>query len=395
MKKTNTKRDALLPISHTLEGFDDLFQSKSAQDSGVWAEPQFFLLPICVPQDKHSDRFRVIKISETVKVGDKIKQRSFLVNPHPELGLPGSFELEVMTGIYRLADVQASQLGFVPEYIDLGTLRSFLSLIGKPYSGKYAAMLKEALKRLMGTICVSEGFFYSKPRDLYIAESFTFISGVKFAGETDFNGNTYERNQVRLHEYIRENLNANFRTLIDFDYLRMLKTDIAKPLSLHLAYRVFKNKSSEWIVDYEWLADRLAIKRHDVLWRAKEQLKSALKELQDTGFLETWDWVDRKLKLIAGSRLAFMHRKRVQAKDAWLAHEQEKLRVEQLVISLPPRTDKEADRQEAFDPFAAICAEFAVRGWKAVQAKAATRGLSQDVLMQEATKRGHTIRPLD
>jgi hypothetical protein len=175
----------------------------------------------------------------------------------------------------------------------------------------------------------------------------------------------------------------------------MLKTDIAKPLSLHLAYRVFKNKSSEWIVDYEWLADRLAIKRHDVLWRAKEQLKSALKELQDTGFLETWDWVDRKLKLIAGSRLAFMHRKRVQAKDAWLAHEHEKLRVEQLVVSLPPRTDKEADRQEAFDPLAAICAEFAVRGWKAVQAKAATRGLSQDALMQEATKRGHTIRALD
>jgi hypothetical protein len=29
---------------------------------------------------------------------------------------------------------------------------------------------------------VSEGFFYSKPRDLYIAESFTFVSSVEIAG---------------------------------------------------------------------------------------------------------------------------------------------------------------------------------------------------------------------
>lgn len=157
---------------------------------------------------------------------------------------------------------------------------------------------------------------YSRPRDLYIAESFTFISGVEFAGETDFNGNSYERNRVRLHEYIRENLAANFRTLIDFDYLQMLKSDIAKPLSLHLAYRVFKNKSSEWVVDYDWLADRLAIKRHDLLWRAKDQLKLALTELKGTGFLETWEWIDRKLRLVAGPTLVTMHQKRVQAKDA-------------------------------------------------------------------------------
>jgi hypothetical protein len=393
--KSKKQQPDLVPVADTLDGFENFFeQSHDEQNAGVWAEPQFFLLPICVPQDKHSDRFRVIKITETVKVGDQTKQRSFLVNPHPELGLPGSFELEVMTGVYRLADIQLQNLGYVPEYIDIGTLRSFLTLIGKPYSGKYAAMLKEAFKRLMGTICVSEGFFYSKPRNLYIAESFTFISGVEFAGETDFNGNTYEQNRVRLHEYVRENLNANFRTLIDFDYVRVLKTDIAKPLSLHIAYRIFKNKCSEWIVDYDWLADRLAIRRHDVLWRARDQFKSALKELQDTGFLETWEWIGKKLKLVAGPRLVSMHLKRVQAKDAWLAHEQEKIRVEQLVISLPPRTTKEAERQVSFDPLAAICAEYAVRGWKAIESKAKARGLTEPVLLEEAQKRGHSVKHL-
>lgn len=393
MKKQRIKSE-LVSVGGALDGFEELFKAReyiNEEPGGVWAEPQFFLLPICVPQDKHSDRFRVIKITEKVKIGAQEKHRSFLVNPHPELGLPGSFELEVMTGVYRLADVQLQKLGYVPEYIDIGTLRSFLALIGKPYSGKYAAMLKEAFKRLMGTICVSEGFFYSKPRNLYIAESFTFISGAEMAGDTDFNGNAYERNRIKLHEYVRENLNANFRTLIDFDYVRGLKTDIAKPFSLHIAYRMFKNKSGEWIVDYHWLADRLAVKRQHDLRRAKEQFKQALTELRDTGFLESWEWVDWKIKLTAGAKLMSLHQKRVQAKDAWLVHQQESFRLEQLITAHPPRTNKEKERQEAFDPLAPICADFAYRGWKAVATKAIARGLTEEALSHEATKRGFTI----
>lgn len=400
MKKPITKRAELVPLSNALEGFEKLYVngvSKTEQPDGhaIWAEPQLYLLPFCVPQDKTADRFRSIKITETIKLADKTRTRTFRVNPDPDYGLPGSFDLEVMTGVYRLADEQMSGQGTVPDFIDLGSLKSFVALIGKPYSGKYAAMVKESLKRLMSTICVSEGFFYSKPRDLYIAESFTFISAVEIAGENDFNGGVYEKTRIKLHEFIRENLNASFRTLIDFDSVRLLKTEIAKPLSLHIAYRIFKNKSSEWIVDYEWLADRLAIKKHDVLWRARDQFKLPLKELQETGFIETWEWIGKKLRLVAGTRLALMHQKRVQAKDAWLAHQQEKIRVEQLVISLPPRTKTESERQAAFDPLAAICTEFAVRGWKAIQAKAVARGLTPEILIQESANRGHTIRALD
>ena len=67
----------------------------------VWLGQQLYLLPFCVPQDRTAERFRSIKISETVKVNDQIKHRSFMVNPHPELGLPGG-SLEVMTGILGL-----------------------------------------------------------------------------------------------------------------------------------------------------------------------------------------------------------------------------------------------------------------------------------------------------
>jgi hypothetical protein len=323
-----------------LEGFEE-FYSNASENPGIWAEPQLYLLPFCIPQDRTSERFRSIKITETVKINDEIKQRSFVVNPHPELGLPGSFELEVMTGIYALADAEMRKHGELSGFIELGSFRSFLELIGKPYSGKYAQMLKEALRRLAGTTCISEGFFYSKARDLYLIESFTFIRSLEILGETDFNGKSYRSTRVKLHEFIRENLNSNFRTLIDFDYVRTLKTSIAKPLCLHMAYRTFKNGKSSWEVDYSWLAERLAIKSHSNLKRAKDQLKPALSELQETGFLQSWEWVGNgKLRLLAGDRLIEKHKSRVAARDSWLAKQTDNDKI----LRLAPRTEKEAAR---------------------------------------------------
>lgn len=396
MKQLRRTSTELVPIAHAMEGFEKFFdQDNGVNNDTVWAEPQLYLLPFCVPQHHASERFRQIKISETVNVNGQMKHRSFRVNPDSEWGLPGMFDLDVMTGIYRLADEQMDKGSQIPDYIELGSFKAFLTMIGKPYSGRYAQMLKDSLRRLMATICISEGFFYSKPRDLYIIESFTFLSSVEIAGETDFNGSRCERTRVKLHEFIRENINANFRTLIDFGYLRQLKTDIAKSLSLHIGYRIFKQKCSEWIADYSWLVDHLGLKPQAELKRAKDQFKAAFDELKATGMIESSDWLaDKKVKFVAGPRLIEMHQQRVQSKDAWLSFQREQTRVEQLLIALPPRTQREKERHDAFDPLAALCAEFVVRGWQAVEAKVTARGLTHELLRAEAIKRGHTLPTL-
>jgi len=393
--KLQKKSDTLVSISSALEGMEDFFeQQESKYEHSIWAEPQLYLLPLCVPQDRNSERFRQIKISESVRVNDEITYRSFKVNPDPDLGLPGSFELDVMTGIYFLADRLKKQIGFVPDFIDLGSLKSFLELIGKPYSGRYAKMLKEALRRLMSTTCISEGFFYSKPRDLYIVESFTFISGLEIAGELDLNsGIRYEKTRIKLHEFIRENLNSNFRMLIDFDYIKTLRTDIAKPVALHIIYRIFKNGKGEWIADYEWLAGRIGVKLQPTLRRAKEQLKAAFTELKATQLIESWEWMEpNRIKFFAGLRLLEMHKRRVAAKDAFIEFQQEQARIDRLITNKSARTILEAEKQEAFDPLAALCADFAYRGWDATIArKAKSRGLSREALIVEAQNRGHQV----
>ena len=296
------KNPKQIVLPDALNGLDDFFVQSEAkiENQGIWAEPQLYLLPFCVPQDKASDRFRSIKITETFKLGDQFKQRTFRVNPDPELGLPGSFDLDVMTGVYRLADVQMERSHEVLEFIELDSFSSFLNSIGSALLWQICTNGEEALKRLMSTMCISEGFFYSKPRDLYIAESFSFIAGVEIAGEQDFNGQRFERTRVKLHPFIRENLNANFRTLIDFDYLRSLRTDIAKPIALHLAYRVFKSKKAEWEPEYEWLAQRIAVKVYSEMKAARKQFKTALDELRNTGLIHSWEWRDNRIQMLAG-----------------------------------------------------------------------------------------------
>jgi hypothetical protein len=390
MKKQNLKRAELVSVGDALDGFEKLFTSRVLeQRDQVWAEPQLFFLPFCVPQD--ADRFRPIRIEESIRNGDQVKQRVFKVNPDPDFGLPGPFELEVMIVIFQIADEYMSLNGEVPARLPLGSLRSFLRRMGRPMTGKYAEILKQALKRLAATTCVSEGFFYSKPRDLYIIKSFQFITAACIAGEDDQNGGRFETTTIEFHEFIRENLNTKFRTLIDFTFIRSLKKGISKSLSLHLLYRFFKEGKSTWTADYDWLANRLGLKKQTDLRRAKDQLRDALNELKATGFLDGWEWLPNwRLRFQAGYACIEQHKQRVAKQDAWLEHQQREAK--QLTL-FPPRTQREAERLEAFDPLAALCTEFAANGWSSsVAQKARAKGLTQDVLRIETTQRGHTLK---
>lgn len=388
--KSAKENSGLVRIGDALDGFEQLFVTDEDTTARqlVWAEPQLFLLPFCIPQRSAEFRNKPIRISESVNVDGAIKERVFKVIPDPDYGLPDLFDFEVMIVIYQLAGNQQKEP--TADVLELPSLRSFLDLMGRPGDGKYIAMLKRALKRLASTNCVSEGFFYSKPRDFYLIESFQFITYAHIVGEDDFNGDKFEKTTVRLHPFIQENLKSNFRTLIDFDFIRTLKTDIAKPLSLHLAYRFHKHGSC-WQSDYKWLADRLALKPQVDLKRAKEQLKPAFEELKRTGFIESYQWLPNwRLEFIAGPAYVRQHAERVQAKDAWLDHVRKGTTS---IGALEPRTVQEAARKETFDPLAALCTEYAAHGWSSsVALKSKQRELSEELLRTESLKRGHVIR---
>src|SRR5882757_3425560 len=189
MKRKNFDQ-GLTSVGATLSGLEELFKPKEQPlPQHVWAEPQLFLLPFCAPQHRHEDRMRTIKIVESVNINGVKRERKFKVIPDPDFGLPGLFDFDVMLILSQLAQLAALQ-GISEDdeaELELPSMRRVLEMMKRPGSGTYIALLKESLKRLAATNCVSEGFFYSKPRDMYVIENFQFLTAVHVKGEDDQN----------------------------------------------------------------------------------------------------------------------------------------------------------------------------------------------------------------
>jgi hypothetical protein len=280
---------ATVPTALKRDGFDDLFNPPrlSKPEMHLLIKP-FFLL------DKHADRFKPIEYVYSVVENGKAIKRGWWVEPHSKYGLPGSFDRDVTIGLYELVNTNYFSRGLpVPEVMPIGTLREFASHLGIAGSGQNLAAIRESLKRLQHTLCTAEETFFDNKKKRYVSLSFRLLKGVGFIGEDDGLGGALEQNFVIFDESILRNLNSGYVMVIDVDSVSSLKTSTAKQLYAHLAYRFFVEAQeglTTWVADYDWLTVHLGIKKHPELWRAKQQLDPAHKELLELGYISFFEW---------------------------------------------------------------------------------------------------------
>lgn len=248
----------------------------------------FFLL------DRHADRFKPIEYVYSVVENGKAMTRGWCVQPHFKYGLPGPFDRDVTTVIYELVNENYLSKNIpVPEVMPIGSLRDFAEKMGITLAGPNYAAIKESLKRLMHTLAACEETFFDNKKHRYISLSFRLLKSVGFVGEDDGNGHKHEENFVIFDECILRNLNTGYVMVVDVDRLRALKTNIAKQLYAHLAYRFYcksQDADDRWTADYDWLAIHLGIKPQHELRRAKQQLEAAHQELKKLGYISEYEW---------------------------------------------------------------------------------------------------------
>jgi hypothetical protein len=271
------------------DGFDDLFcpPRLSKPEMHLLLKP-FFLL------DRHADRFKPIEYVYSAIENGKAVKRSWMVQPHFKYGLPGAFDRDVTTVIYELVNEKYFSKGLpVEETMPIGTLREFTERMGLNASGPNIAAVKESLKRLMNTLAACEDTFFDNKKHRYVSVSFRLLAAVGFVGEDDGKGGSFEENFVVFDQHILRNLNTGYVMVIDVERLRALKTNIAKQLYSHLAYRFFveaRDGADVWVADYDWLSIHLGIKKWSELWRAKQQLHDANEELKSLGYISSYEW---------------------------------------------------------------------------------------------------------
>ncbi|MGI0133799.1 MAG: hypothetical protein ACREBW_02420, partial [Candidatus Micrarchaeaceae archaeon] len=240
----------------SLEGLQDLFQPPrlAKPEMHLLLKP-FFLL------DRQADRFKPIEYVYSVIETGKAITRGWWVEPHSKYGLPGPFDRDVTTVIYELVNENYfSKNVAVPELMPIGTLRDFAEKMGITVTGPNIAAIRESLKRLQHTLCTCEETFFDNKKKRYVSLSFRLLKGAGFAGEDDGNGGKHEENFIIFDECILRNLNTGYVMVVDVNCLRTLKTNIAKQLYTHLAYRFFveeQDGDKSWTADYDWLAIHL------------------------------------------------------------------------------------------------------------------------------------------
>lgn len=282
-----------------LDGLEDLFSPPRLckPEMHLLLKP-FFLL------DRHANRFEPIKYEYTAIHNGSALNRRWWVLPHQKYGLPGPFDRDVSIVLYELINENYFAKGLaVPELMPIGSFREFARKMGIAGSGQNIAAIKESLERLKTTLIDSVDQFFHNKKKRYISIRMTLLKAVLLAGQDDDDGNAYEQNYVIFDETILSNLNSGYVMVLDVERISQLKTNIAKQLYAHLAYRFYvqsQDGKQSWTADYDWLAIHIGIKPQTELKAAKHQLKHAHQELKKLGYINDYQWTDRRITYTPG-----------------------------------------------------------------------------------------------
>lgn len=302
----------------------------------------FCRLALFVSSDKKADRFRNIRQTFDVTQGGRTFQVVWEVRHDAELGLPSTFDRDVWLGLMDL--IQETTDGGknpVPDIIEIPSITQFLTRIGKKSDGgKWTMRVKESIKRLCLTTCVTERAFNCPSEGGYLSLScfrpLHLIEECAFRGDIDGKGNSYESTWIKLGEFVRKNLDSGYIALLDVYFVRTLHSELAKQLYSYLSYRFWlavqhgRDYTSE---SWKDLAAYLAASGWDSARRAKERLAPALAELKRTKYIEelsTWSGDDYVFKI--GEKFIDELRNRIKARDQYRQWVDGRNRVKQLTV---------------------------------------------------------------
>ncbi len=284
----------------------------------------FCRLPLFALADQKRDRFRNIRHSYPVEKDGKTFDAIWEVRHDAELGLPSTFDRGVWWEVCARYTETLRDTNDDSGVIALGALTDFLRSIGiRSDGGNMTARLKESIKRLTVTTCVTESAFKCPTSGgyLHLVQGLHLIDAYAFKGEPDGNGGYHEQSWVKLGEYVRQNLKSGYIALLDVRYIRSLKGELTKQLYPFLSYRFWlavQRGRDYTSVHWKELASYLAVTGWTNLTRAKQRLAKAIVELKDTEYIDTSsEWSDDKLVLRIGDKFIDELKNRMRAKEQY------------------------------------------------------------------------------
>jgi hypothetical protein len=274
----------------------------------VWAEVNALALPFAVLNESEAKKSTGHEISKINVRDGKAVRWCWKVWPEPGVGMPTMLSLQVLFVIMQIAAEKKQQIGHVPQTLEIGSFNELCRRLSFPEDGRHRALVKQHIKILVSTQCKSEGAFKNKQRDGLFINTFKYIRAAGFVGEPGYDGTRVERNYVVFDDPVWANLNTQYIKQIDLTLMRQLRSPIAQLLYTKLSHLFHESQERGDAcveIEYEWLAERLGLKKYEQLFRAKSQLKQPLLELKEQCYIESFEWSGWQIRITPGVRYTF------------------------------------------------------------------------------------------
>jgi len=247
------------------------------------------------------DRFKRIKYEYLeIKKGEKTIRGSWEASPDIKMGLPGIFDMKV----FRIIDMHIyknfMENGRIINPLDIGSIYRICKILGIKHYRSNRKLIKEAIERLSLLGFITKYTFYSKRKKKYLKEASFHLFDRVWKGEELKNGEIADSNYIYISPLYKESIEAYYIKLLDFNYIKSLKSGIANRLYEILGLNFFgiNKKKFDFIkYSYEKLCNLLPVKEQKYLSDIKRQLIPALKELKETKFLEKYIFEKKGNKL--------------------------------------------------------------------------------------------------
>ncbi len=348
----------------------------------AWAEVNALALPYAVLNEREARKSTGHEILKLEKMGDKQIAFRWEVWPNPKLGMPTVLSLRILFVLMQKAADKKSELGYVPEVLEIGSLSSLCRAVGLPADGYSRNLLKRHIKILAATQCMSQGTFKNKRGEGLFIDSFSYLRSVVFIGEKDPHGEPSDRNYVVFDENVRANLNAHYVKQIDLALMREIRSPIGQLLYTKLSHLFNEAREKGWDyveIEYQWLAERMGITIYQQPFRAKAQLKQAIDELIAASYVREAIWLDWKIRLVPEVRYTLGEEQpRIERKRA------AKKRTVSHTRTIPAPIPKQI---EPIDFMIPLCEVYAKNGWTMVSSVAQRHGITEEQLKQELSRR--------
>lgn len=247
------------------------------------------------------DRFKRIKYEYLeIKKGEKTIRGSWEVSPDIELGLPTPFDAKVFRIIEMHIYRDLMKNGKIKNPLNIGSIYQICKILGIKHYRSNRKLIKEAIERLSLLGFITKNTFYSKGKKKFLGDASFHLFDRVWKGEELKNGEIADSNYIYITPLYKMSIEDHYIKLLDFTYIKSLKSGIALRLYEILGIKFFgiNKKNFDFIkYSYEKLCNLLPVKEQKYLSDIKRQLIPALKELRKTKFLEKYIFEEKGSKL--------------------------------------------------------------------------------------------------